>query len=275
MFFYPSPLHYRIIPELIYRTNATIMFATNTFLEKYAKFANPYDFYSLKFIAIGGEKLTENNKLNWADRYSVKVFEGYGATECSPLISFNSFMKYKFGTVGTLVAGLQYRLEKMEGVEEENSGRLFLKGENVFKGYIYADKPLEIVPPKDGWYDTGDIVKIDSEGFITIIGRAKRFAKISGEMVSMTMVENNLSYIWKDYINAVIAEKDDRKGEKLVIITNNKDAKIQEVIDYFKQHQLAEISIPKEIRFREDIPLLGTGKINYIELEKMLREKKE
>ena len=274
MFFYPSPLHYRIIPELIYRTNATIMFATNTFLEKYAKFANPYDFYSLKFIAIGGEKLTENNKLNWADRYSVKVFEGYGATECSPLISFNSFMKYKFGTVGTFVAGLQYRLEKMEGVEEENSGRLFLKGENVFKGYIYADKPLEIVPPKDGWYDTGDIVKIDSEGFITIIGRAKRFAKISGEMVSMTMVENNLSYIWKDYINAVIAEKDDRKGEKLVIITNNKDAKIQDVIDYFKQHQLAEISIPKEIRFREDIPLLGTGKINYIELEKILREEK-
>lgn len=270
IFFYPSPLHYRIIPELIYRTNSTIMFATNTFLEKYAKFANPYDFYSLRIVAIGGEKLTENNRNVWIDKYSIRLAEGYGATECAPLIAFNSPMKYKRGTVGVLAPGLEYKLEKVEGIEE--GGRLILRGNNVFKGYIFLDKPCEIVPPKDGWYDTGDIVKIDSEGYVTIIGRAKRFAKIGGEMVSMTMVENEIAKLWPNSIIAVINERDNKKGEKLVIITNKEEAQLKDIVEYFKKSGLPEISIPKEIRYIKDIPLLSTGKINYIELNKILAE---
>ncbi|MDR0571581.1 MAG: AMP-binding protein [Rickettsiales bacterium] len=268
VFFYPSPLHYRIIPELVYRTNSTIMFATNTFLERYARFANPFDFYSLRFIAVGGEKLTEKNKLVWSDRYGVKLFEGYGATETAPLIAFNSPMKYKFGTVGTFVPGIEYRLEKIEGIEE--GGRLFLKGDNVFKGYIMLDKPCEIIPPKDGWYDTGDIASVDKDGYVKIIGRAKRFAKISGEMVSMLMVENEVNKIWPDNTNAILAEKDEKKGEKLTIVTNREDASIHEVVDFFHKNGLAEISIPKRILYIKDIPLLGTGKINYVELEKII-----
>jgi acyl-[acyl-carrier-protein]-phospholipid O-acyltransferase/long-chain-fatty-acid--[acyl-carrier-protein] ligase len=268
VFFYPSPLHYRMIPELVYRTNSTIMFATNTFLEKYAKFANPYDFYSLRFIAVGGEKLTEKNKLIWSDKYGVKLFEGYGATETSPLAAFNSPMKYKFGTVGVFVPGMEYKLEKIEGIEE--GGKLLLRGDNVFKGYIKIDRPCEVIPPEGGWYDTGDIASIDKDGYVKIIGRAKRFVKISGEMISMMMVENEVNKVWPDNVNAIVTEKDEKKGEKLIIVTNKEGATIHEIVDFFHKNELPEISIPKRIIYMKDIPLLGTGKINYIELDKII-----
>lgn len=269
IFLYPSPLHYRIIPELIYRTNSTIMFGTNTFLERYAKFANPYDFYSLKFIAIGGEKLTESNRSIWMTRFGVRIFEGYGATETSPIISFNSPMKNKDWSVGRAVPGLKCELEPIENVK--NGGKLVVSGDNVMLGYLKENEPGVIVPPKDGKYDTGDIVEIDDDGYITIIGRAKRFAKIAGEMVSMAMVESEVNKVWLGSTNAIVAESDDKKGEKLVIITDRKEAKLSEIVQFFKHEGLAEISIPKNVRYMENIPLLGTGKINYVELEKIIK----
>ncbi len=268
VFMYPSPLHYRIIPELIYRTNSTIMFGTNTFLERYAKYANPYDFYSLKFIAIGGEKLTESNRSVWMTRFGVRIFEGYGTTETSPIISFNSPMKNKDWSVGRAVPGLKCELEPIESID--NGGKLVVSGDNVMLGYLKEDNPGVIVPPKDGKYDTGDIVEIDEDGYITIIGRIKRFAKIAGEMVSMAMVESEVNKVWKGSTNAIIAEKDDKKGEKLVIITDRKEAKIIEITQFFKHEGLSEISIPRIARYMENIPLLGNGKINYVELERII-----
>lgn len=269
VFLYPSPLHYRIIPELIYRTNSTIMFGTNTFLERYAKYANPYDFYSLKFIAIGGEKLTESNRSIWMTRFGVRIFEGYGATETSPIISFNSPMKNKDWSVGRAVPGLKCEIEPVEDIE--NGGKLIVNGDNVMLGYLKEDNPGIIVPPENGKYDTGDIVEIDDDGYITIIGRAKRFAKIAGEMVSMAMVESEVNKVWIGSTNAIVTESDDKKGEKLVIITDRKNAKISEIIQFFKREGHAEISIPKSVKYMEDIPLLGTGKINYVELEKLIK----
>lgn len=267
VFLYPSPLHYRIIPELIYRTNSTIMFGTNTFLEKYAKFANPYDFYSLKFVAIGGEKLTDSNRTTWMHHFGVRIFEGYGATETSPIISFNSPMKNKDWSVGRPVPGMRCELQPIDGVKK--GGRLFVSGDNVMLGYITEDNPGIIQPLQDGKYDTGDIVEIDDDDYITILGRAKRFAKIGGEMVSMAMVESEVNRVWNGSINAVISVYSEKKGEKLIILTNRINPQVSEVIAFFRREGLAEISTPREARYVEDIPLLGNGKIDYVELEKI------
>jgi len=180
VFLYPSPLHYRIIPELIYDTNATLMFGTDTFLSGYARFANPYDFYSIRYVFTGAEKLKDETRTAYSERFGVRVFEGYGATETAPVLAMNSPMHNQRGAVGKLVPGLQKRLEPMPGITE--GGKLVVKGPNVMVGYLRAEDPGKIHPPEDGWYDTGDIVTLDDQGYVFIQGRARRFAKIAGAL---------------------------------------------------------------------------------------------
>jgi acyl-[acyl-carrier-protein]-phospholipid O-acyltransferase/long-chain-fatty-acid--[acyl-carrier-protein] ligase len=189
-FFYPTPLHYRIVPEMVYETNSTIMFGTNTFLKGYARFAHPYDFYSIRYVFAGAEKLHDDTRRIWSERFGIRVLEGYGSTETSPVLAFNTAMENKVGTVGKFLPGVTYKLVPVAGVQ--NGGRLVVKGENVMLGYLLHDNPGGIQPPDaqlgPGSYDTGDIVSIDEDGFVSIQGRAKRFAKIAGEMVSLAAV---------------------------------------------------------------------------------------
>jgi acyl-[acyl-carrier-protein]-phospholipid O-acyltransferase/long-chain-fatty-acid--[acyl-carrier-protein] ligase len=267
-FFYPSPLHYRIVPELIYDVGATIMFGTNTFLSNYARFAHSYDFYSLRYIFAGAEKLDESTRKIWSEKFGVRIFEGYGATETSPALSSNTPMHNKTGTVGRFLPAIDHHLEEISGIDEGK--RLFVKGKNIMKGYLLSGKDGKIIAPKDGWYDTGDIVSIDEEGFIKICGRAKRFAKIGGEMVSLTAVENYLGKIWQDANHAVIAVSDDKKGEKLILMTTKKDAQRSEISVYVRENGISELSIPKEIIVVDGLPLLGTGKIDYVQITNQL-----
>lgn len=260
-FFYPSPLHYRIVPELVYDTNATIMFGTDTFLTGYAKYANSYDFYSLRYVFAGAEKLKEANRKIWSEKFGVRILEGYGATETSPAISINTPMHNKAGTVGRLLPSIDYKLEPVEGIE--NGGRLIVSGTNIMKGYLLHDKPGELQPPQDGLYDTGDIVSVDDQGFLKIEGRAKRFAKVGGEMVSLTAVENYIAKLWPESSHAVINVDDQKKGEALILFTTKKEAKRADITKYVKANGLSELSIPKKIVEIEEIPLLGTGKIDY------------
>ncbi|MDG1997032.1 MAG: AMP-binding protein, partial [Emcibacteraceae bacterium] len=271
IFLYPSPLHYRIVPELVYDSNATIMFGTDTFLSGYARFAHPYDFYSMRYVFAGAEKLKPQTKSLWAEKYGVRILEGYGATETSPVLSTNTAMQARSGTVGRLMPGIEYKLEAVPGIEV--GGKLIVKGPNIMKGYLRAENPGFLERPQGGWYDTGDIVEIDDEGYIKIVGRAKRFAKIAGEMVSLTAVEGIVSALWPDESHAVVALPDPKKGEKLILITTSKAATKENVRDGVKADGHSELLSPKVILLVDEVPVLGTGKTDYVGAQKLVKEK--
>lgn len=267
-FLYPSPLHYRIIPELVYDTNATIMFGTDTFLAGYGKFAHAYDFNSIRYVFAGAEKLKDTTRRLWSEKFGIRIFEGYGATETSPVIAANTPMHNKAGTVGRMMPDMEYRLEPVPGIAE--GGRLWVKGPNIMLGYLLSDVPGIITKPEEGWYDTGDIVAIDTEGYLSICGRAKRFAKIGGEMISLTAVESWVSALWPEYIHAVIAIQDAKKGEQLVLITNNPQASREALIASARAEGITELSIPRQIKIVEKLPLLATGKVDYVTLKEVV-----
>ena len=264
-FLYPTPLHYKVIPELVYDRNATIAFGTDTFFNAYCKNAHPFDFYSLRYAGVGGEKLKDETFKICSEKMGVRLVEGYGATECAPLIAVDTQLYFKRGSVGRLLPGMECKLKKIEGVEK--GGELILRGGNVMLGYLREKNPGVIEPLKDGWYETGDIVEIDEKGFITIKGRAKRFAKIAGEMVSLTSVENALKEIWPDYMHAVLRLPDAKRGEQLFAYTTNPNFNMQEMQEGFKKLGYSELWIPRIIRHIDEIILTGTGKFDYIKME--------
>ena len=270
-FFYPSPLHYRIIPELSYDFMATIIVGTDTFLAGYARMAHPYDFFSIRFAVVGAEKLKESTADLWMKKFGVRIFEGYGATETSPVISINTPMCYRAGTVGRPLPGMTCRLEPVPGVEA--GGRLMLKGDNIMLGYMRHDRPQVLQAPEEGWYDTGDIVEIDHDGYVAIKGRVKRFAKVAGEMISLTAVEMAVSRLWPKFLHGVVAVPDLRKGEQLALITTNPDADTAEMVRYFKEQGLSELWVPRRIMPLKTAPLLGNGKFDYVSAQKLALEK--
>lgn len=261
VFLYPSPLHYRIIPELVYDTNATLMFGTDTFLAGYARFANPYDFYSIRYVFTGAEKLKDETRKVYSERFGVRVFEGYGATETAPVLAMNSPMHNQRGSVGQLSPGIDYRLEPMPGIED--GGKLVVSGPNIMSGYLLADAPGQIQPPQDGWYDTGDIVTVDDQGYVAIKGRAKRFAKVAGEMVSLALVEGEAAKLWPEFQHAVVARPDLKKGEKLVLVTSNPDATRKAFDAWAKANGVAAIAVPADVLLVKQVPVLGTGKVDF------------
>lgn len=268
LFLYPSPLHYRIVPQMSYDTNATILFGTDTFLTGYAKYAHPYDFYSVRYVFSGAEKLRPETLNTWAHKFGVRIFDGYGATEAAPVIATNTPMQNKTGTVGRLLPGIRYRLKPVPGIAQ--GGELVVSGPNIMKGYLLADRPGEVIAPPEGWYDTGDVVTVDESGYVTITGRVKRFAKIGGEMVSLAMVEIQVNRLWPEFQHAVVSIPDRKKGEQLVLVTTNPHASREEVVAYAKSQQLGEISIPKKILMVKIMPLLGSGKINYAGVKELV-----
>ncbi|WP_158743086.1 acyl-[ACP]--phospholipid O-acyltransferase [Acidisphaera sp. L21] len=271
-FYYPSPLHYRIVPELIYGTDSTIVFGTDTFLTGWAKFAHPYDFYSVRYIFSGAEKLREETRRNYAERFGVRVLEGYGVTETAPILALNTPMHCRPGTAGRLVPGMEYRLDPVEGIDE--GGRLVVRGPNVMLGYLRTEAPGVLEQLEDGWYDTGDICTVDENRFITIRGRAKRFAKIAGEMVSMPAAEALAAGLWPDAMHAVVAVPDGRKGEALILLTTQRDATTGALQVHARGRGVAEIAVPRSLRVVEVLPLLGTGKIDYPSATRLAMEER-
>ncbi|WP_150522483.1 acyl-[ACP]--phospholipid O-acyltransferase [Roseibium sediminis] len=268
-YLYPSPLHYRIIPELIYASNATILFGTDTFLNGYARVAHAYDFRSLRYCFAGAEPVKPSTRQIYMERFGVRILEGYGVTETAPVIAINTPMFNRPDTVGKLMPGMKARLEPVPGVE--TGGRLFVSGPNVMVGYLKADNPGVIQPLVDGWHDTGDIVDIDEDGFIKIKGRAKRFAKIGGEMVSLAAIEALAGQIWPEHLSAVASVKDPRKGEKLILVTENPKAERSAFITEAKQRGAQDLMIPSEVRIVSKVPVLGSGKLDFAAISKMVQ----
>ena len=275
VFLYPSPLHYRVVPSVLYDRDCTVFISTNTFLNGYARTAHPYDYRSLRYLFAAAEKLQETTALTWSQKYGVRILEGYGATECAPCVSLNTPLEPRYGSVGRLMPGLEYRLERVEGVED--GGRLFVRGPNVMKGYLNAGSNAKFLA-LDGWYDTGDIVSVNDDGYLHVRGRMKRFAKVSGEMVSLTAVEDALAGAFPQYSLrcqvAVVTRPDENKGEVLIAVSNEPKLTLDEIRDAIKAKGLTNLSIPREIKTVKEIPKLGTGKVNHRELEAQMKEPK-
>ncbi len=273
VFLYPTPLHYRNIPNFVYNLKATVLLATNTFLNGYARRANPYDFRSLRRVFVGAEKLQQSVSKQWADVFGVRLLEGYGATECSPCISMNTPFDPRPDSAGRILPGLKYKLEPIEGVPQ--GGRLFVKGPNVMTGYLNGD-PNRQFQSLQGWYDTGDVVDVCSDGFVRILGRLKRFAKVSGEMVSLTAVEEllnrDLSSRYPGVAIAVVSINDADKGEALVAVATSPEITLETVRNSVLSNGLTALSAPRHIMHRTTLPVLGSGKIDSLELTNWVQQ---
>ncbi|MGV3582010.1 MAG: bifunctional acyl-ACP--phospholipid O-acyltransferase/long-chain-fatty-acid--ACP ligase [Methylophilus sp.] len=264
---FPSPLQYKVIPEVIYDRGCTVLFATSTFLNNYAKYAHPYDFYKLRLVVAGAEKLNDEVRKVYMEKFGIRILEGYGTTECAPVLSANTPMANLNGSVGQFVPGLEYKLEPVPGIE--NGGLLHVKGENVMLGYYLFDNPAQLAQPEEGWYNTGDIVEVDKEGFIHIKGRVKRFAKVAGEMVSLELVEKIASTAAPECDHAATTQQDAQRGENIILFTTDPELKREDLQIVAKNLGSPEIAIARKIINVEEIPLLGTGKTDYVTLKQM------
>ena len=264
---FPSPLQYKVIPEVIYDRGCTVFFATSTFLSNYAKFAHPYDFYKLRIVIAGAEKLNNEVRKVYSEKFGIRILEGYGTTECAPVLSANTPMANLNGSVGQFAPGLKHRLEPVPGIE--SGGLLHVKGENVMLGYYLFDEPGVLKPPPDGWYNTGDIVEVDSEGFVHIKGRVKRFAKVAGEMVSLEVVEQIANTAAPECQHAASTQVCPQRGEAIILFTTDHKLKREDLQLVAKNLKLPDFAVARKIVKIEELPILGTGKTDYVTLKQM------
>ena len=267
---YPSPLHYRLIPELLYDTKATIFFSTDSFLQQYGLVAHPLDFHNLRLVFAGAEKLKKHTRQFWLEKFGIRILEGYGLTETSPVLAISTPAHCKDKTVGRILPGIETQLSPVDGVQI--GGRLLVRGVNVMRGYYLADAPGVLQPPPDGWHDTGDIVDIDEDGYATILGRAKRFVKIAGEMAPLDGIEERLKSHWPDAAFAVVGLVDERRGETLALMTTASVSR-EEISQALRQDGLPDLWTPRILLTVKELPLLPTGKINYPAVAEALNQK--
>jgi acyl-[acyl-carrier-protein]-phospholipid O-acyltransferase/long-chain-fatty-acid--[acyl-carrier-protein] ligase len=294
VFLYVSPLHYRVVPSAFYNLNCTILLSTNTFLAGYGRKAHPYDFRTARYVFAGAEKLQESTASHWMRQFGVRVLEGYGVTECSPVVSVNVWMHPRQGSTGQFLPGVEYRLEPVEGIGEEGrpkseirsaeeasggqgregeTGRLFVRGPNVMRGYLNPEANASF-QALGGWYDTGDVVRVDKDGFVSVLGRLKRFAKIGGEMVSLSAVEDALAGAFPEYglrfAVAVMVRPDEHHGERLIAVTNEAKLTLGQVRQAVQARGLGNLAVPRHLKVLPDLPRLGTGKVDHRQLERIV-----
>lgn len=267
---HPSPLQTKTIAKRIFKTRSTVLFATDTFLQQYMRASSDGGLNSLRIAVCGAERVREETRKTAEERFSFEVLEGYGVTECAPVLAANQPGDIRSGTIGKMLPGIETRLDPVEGLED--AGRLFVRGPNIMKGYISSEKPGQVIPLLEGWHDTGDVVSVDNDGYYVIRGRIKRFAKIGGEMVSLTVVENCAFAVWSDYMHAAAIVPDPRRGEQIILVTEHPNPKRHELMTWAQTHGVPEIAVPKKIISTENLPVLGTGKLDYVSVTRLAKE---
>jgi len=264
---HPTPLQPREIVRRIRSHGATILISTDTFINQYARASDAGELDTLRMAVCGAERLRDETRTFLRRKSSVTLLEGYGVTEAAPVVAANQIEANHPGTVGRPMAGMRVRLKPVEGIA--NAGELEVHGPNVMLGYIKPDAPGKIVPPEDGWYNTGDVVSIDDDGFIAIRGRRKRFAKIGGETVSLAVVENVAAAVWPDHCHAAVAVPDGRKGEQIVLATDFAEARRLELVAWAQNHGVSELTVPRRVLVLPAIPVLATGKTDYVTVQRL------
>jgi len=267
---HPSPLQTKTIAKRIFKTRATVIFATDTFLQQYMRASKDGGLNSLRIAVCGAERVREETRKTAEQRFDMEVLEGYGVTECAPVLAANQPGDIQAGTIGKMLPGIEARLEPVAGLDE--GGQLWVRGPNIMKGYISPDNPGQIIPLPDGWHDTGDVVSVNEDGHYVIRGRIKRFAKIGGEMVSLMVVENCASAVWPDVMHAAAIVPDPKRGEQIILMTEQVGAKRGDLLTWAQTHGVPEISVPKKIVYVEKIPVLGTGKLDYVSITSLAKE---
>lgn len=265
VYIFPSPLLYKVIPEEISKKACTVLFATSTFLNQYAKHADPHHFKSLRYVIAGAEKLTDAVRNLYQEKFNIRILEGYGVTECAPVLSANTLSANKVGSVGRFVPNMDYQLKPVAGIAQ--GGVLHVKGPNVMQGYYHYHAPAVLCPPDAGWHNTGDIVRVDEDGFIFILGREKRFAKVAGEMVSLAVVEEIAQAAAPDFQHAASTQADLQRGEAIVLFTTDIALTREALLLAAKKLGQPEIAIARKIKHIAEIPMLGTGKTDYAQLK--------
>ena len=264
---HPTPLQPKEIVRRIRRHGATILISTDTFIHQYGRVSEPGDLDSLRMAVCGAERLRDETRTFLRKKTGIVLLEGYGVTEASPVVAANQPEANHPGTVGRMLPGIEARLDPVEGIA--GGGQLHLRGPNIMLGYIKPDAPGKIVPPEGGWYNTGDIVSIDEDGFIAIRGRLKRFAKIGGEAVSLAVVENIATALWPENAHAAVAVPDGRKGEQIVLVTDAPEARRVDMVGWAQNHGVTELALPRRVVLVESIPALATGKTDYVSVQKL------
>ncbi|WP_049757611.1 AMP-binding protein [Magnetococcus marinus] len=271
---HPSPLAQQAICHLGRSYRPTILAGTDTFLANYARSAKVGDFSSVRFVFAGAEPLRAATTELWQQRFGVNVYQGYGATECAPVIAVNTPAANRPHTVGRPVAGIRCRLQPVPGLA--HGGRLLVAGPNIMQGYL---APQDSAPDQGGlpiqalaeppWYDTGDIVTLDEQGYISIDGRAKRFAKIGGEMVSLAAVERLASRVWPQQQHAALRLPSPNKGEWILLFSETPGCSRERLLEQADQEGSTRLLVPRRVVHVDTLPLLGNGKLDHAALAQL------
>jgi acyl-[acyl-carrier-protein]-phospholipid O-acyltransferase/long-chain-fatty-acid--[acyl-carrier-protein] ligase len=285
--FHPTPLEAKAIGELMYTYQSTFLIAAPTFLQNFIRRCMPEELSSLKYVITGAEKLPAAMRESFRDKFGVEPLEGYGTTECAPVVSVNVpdfrapgyFQKgTKHGTIGQPIPGVSVQVRdpdtgELLGVDEP--GMLYVSGPNIMSGYLEDPERTEKVL-QDGWYETGDIASIDDEGFIKITDRLARFSKIAGEMAPHTRIEEELHNVLglDEQMLAVTGVPDAAKGERLVVLHTLDNEQLEELQNRLNETNLPNLWRPRKNSFFRvgEIPILGTGKLNLREVKAQAKE---
>jgi acyl-[acyl-carrier-protein]-phospholipid O-acyltransferase / long-chain-fatty-acid--[acyl-carrier-protein] ligase len=275
--FHPNPLDSRVIGALINKYAVTMLLATPTFLNAYTRRCTPEEFGSLRFVMAGAEKLPDRISQAFEDHFGIRPHEGYGCTECAPAVTVNTFdfraasfrqVGAKRGSIGHPLPGITVKIvdpDTLQPVGADDPGLLLVRGPNVMRGYLNKpEKTAEVL--KDGWYNTGDIARMDEDGFIRITDRLTRFSKIGGEMVPHIKVEDLLQELAgaTEQTFVVTGVPDEKKGERLIVLHVLDDTKLEEVLEKLGKSDLPALWRPRKDQFVhvEALPYLGTGKLD-------------